>query len=322
MGDSIRGAPCDNGVGLPGTSLRHAGRWGRMTFAWTLRTRLLGVAAVTAAYSLMFPHLCRWLGPTVAALGIIPVICAAVAFGRRGGMALALLMVPLNTGLLNLSGLTGWDVVPRSGGAPSIVAFLATGLAVGWLRKLLGQLRVTEASHRQAEAALRQSAGEFRTLVEQLPATIYRAPLDESGATLFISPQALPMLGYDPERWLDDADFWPDRVHPDDRARVLEAFASGRATGQPVLVDYRFRARGGREVWLRDEAMLVRDERGQILYWQGVLLDITERNDAPSSLSSWMETSAPSPTASTARASRSSVSNRGASWAIRSRIVA
>src|SRR5215203_6776315 len=39
-------------------------------------------------------------------------------------------------------------------------------------------------------------------------------------------------------------------------------------------------ARNGRVVWLRDEAMLVRDEEGSPLRWQGFMLDVTKREQA------------------------------------------
>lgn len=36
-------------------------------------------------------------------------------------------------------------------------------------------------------------------------------------------------------------------------------------------------ARDGLAAWVRDEATLVRDGRGEPRYWQGVISDVTER---------------------------------------------
>jgi diguanylate cyclase (GGDEF)-like protein/PAS domain S-box-containing protein len=130
---------------------------------------------------------------------------------------------------------------------------------------------------RRAELAQQRSEADFRTLVEQVPVMIYRAPADGTGATLFINSQATAALGYAPEDWTTDPNFWLDRLHPDDRPAILAAFAEGRATDQPVRVDYRFRAADGREVWIHDDATLIRDNAGQLLYWQGLMRDITER---------------------------------------------
>ena len=39
-----------------------------------------------------------------------------------------------------------------------------------------------------------------------------------------------------------------------------------------------------RMVWIRDEAVLVRDEHGEPKYWQGIMTDITARREAEMSL--------------------------------------
>ncbi|HEX2728624.1 MAG TPA: PAS domain S-box protein, partial [Rubrobacteraceae bacterium] len=49
------------------------------------------------------------------------------------------------------------------------------------------------------------------------------------------------------------------------------------ATGEPFEVEYRVIAGDGRVVWVRDHAVLVRDEDGRPLYWQGVQFDITDQ---------------------------------------------
>ncbi len=131
-----------------------------------------------------------------------------------------------------------------------------------------------------AEEALLTSERAFRTLVEQVPAVIYRAQANASGATLFISPQVATMLGYDSAPWLADPAFWTERLHPDDRAQTLTTFAQGHATGLPVRVEYRFRTADDRYLWIRDEATLVRDDSGRALYWQGLMLDVTEQKRA------------------------------------------
>ena len=44
--------------------------------------------------------------------------------------------------------------------------------------------------------------------------------------------------------------------------------------------DYRMIARDGRVVWVHDETVLVRDDEGRPLFWQGVLYDISEQKRA------------------------------------------
>jgi PAS domain S-box-containing protein len=56
---------------------------------------------------------------------------------------------------------------------------------------------------------------------------------------------------------------------------VLAEAARLRETGGPFSAEYRYVARDGRIVWVRDETVIVRDESGRPLYVQGYLLDIT-----------------------------------------------
>ncbi|MBX6341222.1 MAG: PAS domain-containing protein, partial [Thermomicrobiaceae bacterium] len=121
----------------------------------------------------------------------------------------------------------------------------------------------------------------FRTLVEEMPAVTYITTLDPSPApVLFVSPQLEALLGEPPEAWLADPRFWVERLHPDDAERVLRRSAETGRTGEPFREEYRLFHRDGHVVWVRDEAVLVYDEEGRPLYWQGILHDITARKAA------------------------------------------
>jgi PAS domain S-box-containing protein len=126
---------------------------------------------------------------------------------------------------------------------------------------------------KDAEAALAEAEGRYRALVEQLPAIAYIDAVDREG-TVYISPQTTDLLGYSPEDWYDDPHLWRSIVHPDDLGRI-EA-----EPGDPHSSTYRLVARDGREVWVHDQARPVYDEAGQLVYWQGLLVDVTERRRA------------------------------------------
>jgi PAS domain S-box-containing protein len=70
---------------------------------------------------------------------------------------------------------------------------------------------------------------------------------------------------------------WVDRLHPEDRDRVLEESRLTNRTGRPFSIEYRMLHRDGHVVWVRDEARMLRGDNGRPLYWQGLLIDITER---------------------------------------------
>jgi PAS domain S-box-containing protein len=88
------------------------------------------------------------------------------------------------------------------------------------------------------------------------------------------------MLGYTQDEWGPSFDIWAGSIHPDDRERVLAADRASDRTGDPFAQEYRQRHRDGHYVWVRDEATLVRDERGVPLFWQGIRFDITAQREA------------------------------------------
>jgi len=130
---------------------------------------------------------------------------------------------------------------------------------------------------KEAEERLREAEQRFRMLVEQIPAVTYIDPVDEPETSLYTSPQIEQMLGYTPEEWQTEK-LWPQRLHPDDRERILAAdkrFEMGG--GEPFSEEYRLLSKDGSVVWVREEAVLLTDEAGEPLYWQGVFYDLTER---------------------------------------------
>ncbi|HEY3229977.1 MAG TPA: response regulator, partial [Roseiflexaceae bacterium] len=124
----------------------------------------------------------------------------------------------------------------------------------------------------------------YRTLVEQIPAIIYIAALDQTSSTLYISPQIEAILGFSQAEWMADPTCWYKQLHPDDRARVLDEEAHSRATGEVFRSEYRLLAHDGRVVWMRDEATIGQDDAGRPSFLQGFLWDISDRKQAEEAL--------------------------------------
>jgi PAS domain S-box-containing protein len=135
-----------------------------------------------------------------------------------------------------------------------------------------------------AEDAVRRAEGRFRTLVEQLPLTVYVDRLDEESSNIYASPQIQDLLGYSPEEWAERGSLSSDVLHPDDRERVRAAHALTHATGEPLNIEYRLVARDGRIVWVHDEGRILTDPDGANPVLQGYLLDITARRDVEEQL--------------------------------------
>jgi len=126
----------------------------------------------------------------------------------------------------------------------------------------------------------KRAEAKFRTLVENIPAVTFIAPLDESIPELYVSPQIEALLGFTKEEWLEDPVLWHRQLHPDDSARWNAEFAPTCNAGRPFRSVYRFIAKDGRVVWVHGAANIVRDSDGQPLFLQGVAFDVTAIKEA------------------------------------------
>lgn len=144
-------------------------------------------------------------------------------------------------------------------------------------------LESSRQSGRQPEALTLKAS--YQTLIEQIPAVVFMAPLDGGGiGEGYVSPQIESMLGYTQEEWLEDPILWYRQLHPEDRARWSNEAAQLFLTGQPVRSSYRVIARDGRVLWFHCEAKMVRRPDGHPWFFHGVGFDITDFKQAEESL--------------------------------------
>ena len=136
----------------------------------------------------------------------------------------------------------------------------------------------------RSQERLRETETRYRNLVEQVPAVVYIDDVDDISTVLYISPQVEELTGYSQDQHLADPELWVKRLHGEDRERVLAESRRTNETGEPWRIEYRMLRPDGGVVWVRDEAVLLRDEQGRPLCWQGVLLDVTEERRAEETL--------------------------------------
>jgi PAS domain S-box-containing protein len=161
---------------------------------------------------------------------------------------------------------------------PAEVSFAAYGGDLGDEKTVIVLRDIAE--RKKVERRFREAETRFRTLVEQIPAVTYIEAIDReqrSTNLLYVSPQIETMFGYSPEEWMADPQLFPNLLHPEDRDRVLAEDKRTDETGEPFRMEYRQFTKDGRIVWVRDEAVLVRDDEGQDRYWLGVLYNTTDQ---------------------------------------------
>jgi diguanylate cyclase (GGDEF)-like protein/PAS domain S-box-containing protein len=150
---------------------------------------------------------------------------------------------------------------------------LVIARVVGLLREVESQMDQVDEHSRSLVAAEEK----YRTLVEQIPAVTYLHMANANHSAIYVSPRIKDLLGVPVEEWISDPENWVKHLHPDDRVRVAAEHERKDRDGGAFEIEYRMVRADGRVVWVRDEGMLIRDASGEAAYWQGILVDITER---------------------------------------------
>lgn len=115
----------------------------------------------------------------------------------------------------------------------------------------------------------------YKTLLESTKAIPWK--IDWSSMRFaYIGPQIEELLGWTPESWLTVND-WAERIHHEDRQRVVDFCVAQSKAGVDHEADYRALTKDGHFVWLRDVVHVVRNAKGETEALVGFMFDISER---------------------------------------------
>jgi formate hydrogenlyase transcriptional activator len=133
---------------------------------------------------------------------------------------------------------------------------------------------------KRAEAKIRKSELELRTIIETIPAYVWTSTPD--GAVDLTTQSRFDHSGFGGETALGWA--WADNVHEDDRQRAVETWRQAVASGDPLDMELRMRNEQGEYRCIIARAVPLRDEGGAIVRWYGTLTDIDDRKRAEDEL--------------------------------------
>jgi PAS domain S-box-containing protein len=123
------------------------------------------------------------------------------------------------------------------------------------------------------------SRGGLERLLALSPAVFYSCGPGPAFHTTFVSSNVEAQVGYRPEQFYADPEFWRKRIHPGDHERVMAELNRGaRADG--ASHEYRFICADGRHRWFHDRFSVVRDAAGQVTELVGSWFDVSDRRSA------------------------------------------
>lgn len=273
---------------------------------------LAGVGGQLLAIALTYFAIGARAGDVTLIIFTLPITMAGLLTGRRGLLLVlgASLLIVFGSALFDLRSISGQLETPNE--LPHSVIWIVFALVIGALGLFIDRFRAAlrsalsamqlreqqlEASRsaielrsaalerevierRRAEAALRDSEERFRALVTHLPVGIFQtAP---NGACLFVNQQWCAFAGMAPEEALGYG--WIRAIHPDDLEYVRASWSAAVSQGQPFKGEYRFVHPDRSVIWLFGTASPLRDARGEVLGYFGIVSDITESKRAGEAL--------------------------------------
>src|ERR1039457_6015487 len=125
------------------------------------------------------------------------------------------------------------------------------------------------------DAEINLSQQKMEALIHSIDGIVWERRPDTFRFT-FISRQSATMLGYAPQAWLDQPNFWEGKLHPQDAAKAVQTGHEMAARGEPYSYEYRMVAADGRTVWIRESGTVL-VEKGQPVAMRGIFHYITRQ---------------------------------------------
>lgn len=132
---------------------------------------------------------------------------------------------------------------------------------------------------RDTQEALRESEERYVLVVKGANDGIWDWDIDAE--ITYYSPRYKAMLGYEDHEFPNTGEAWREKLHPDDRERVL-ATTRPCETGKEKQfeVEYRMRHKDGSWRWILGRGGCLKNKKGKVYRLAGTHTDITERKKA------------------------------------------
>ncbi len=141
---------------------------------------------------------------------------------------------------------------------------------------IIGTIKDIE-DKKQAEKALDEVEKRYSKIVENAAGGIYQIAPD--GSLMSGNPSFANIMGYESAESMIDKDFNIRDIYTDMNDRKL--YEAELIRNDSIRnFELQLRHSTGKIIWVNENARTVRDERGEILYYEGSIEDITQRKDA------------------------------------------
>jgi PAS domain S-box-containing protein len=150
---------------------------------------------------------------------------------------------------------------------------------------LYEQLRRELLAHQQAENTLTQRETQFGTLVANIPGVVYRCLHSAEWQGMYLSDGIEAIVGYPAQDFsASGTRTFASIIAPADRERVDAIVEAALQEKVPFELEYRLVHADGTHRWVYEKGLGIFDQQGDLLYLDGVILDITRAKWAEGTL--------------------------------------
>jgi PAS domain S-box-containing protein len=136
----------------------------------------------------------------------------------------------------------------------------------------------------RVEQELRRAEQRQAVIIQSLPMVLYLEPYDANPrAPTYVSGDLEAICGFTLAEVHARPEIWSERLHPDDRSRVLLSLEARRKSGRGAI-EYRWQCGDGKYKHFLDHAVLLRDVDGKPAEFAGTLTDVSEQRSLESQL--------------------------------------
>jgi PAS domain S-box-containing protein len=136
----------------------------------------------------------------------------------------------------------------------------------------------------RVEQELRGAEQRQAVIIQSLPMVLYLEPYDSKRRIPnYLTGDIEAITGFTYDQLASDPQIWIERLHPDDRVKVIAALEARSRSGK-MSIEYRWQCADGRFKHVLDQAVLLKDPQGQPVEFAGTITDVSEQRSLESQL--------------------------------------
>jgi signal transduction histidine kinase len=136
----------------------------------------------------------------------------------------------------------------------------------------------------RVEQELRRAEQRQAVIIQSLPMVLYLEPYDSKRRIPnYLTGDIEAITGFTYDQLASDPQIWIERLHPDDRVKVIAALEARSRSGK-MSIEYLWQCADGRFKHVLDQAVLLKDPQGQPVEFAGTITDVSEQRSLESQL--------------------------------------